>query len=291
VLLNTLDDVVRSAGVEVYEVPGWTGRNHGAFTSIECIVIHHTAGPKTGDYPSLPIVRDGRPGLDGPLAQLGGGRSGRMYVVANGVAWHAGAVRASWMDNYHAIGIEVESAGDGTPWTSAQLHAVAKTTAALCRAYGVPVARVLGHKEVCSPPGRKVDPIGIPGDMDGFRELVAGYLANPEEDNDMDQTEVIKDSGPGRLNHVWLNTNQLLNSKAFGLAALAAQLKALTTAVAALANDPDIDSMQLQQMLDTSVNKSMAAQREYLEEIVRNTIPAEQADLIVKKLAEKLGAN
>jgi hypothetical protein len=207
-LLNDLDTTLRNAGLAVTEASGWVGHNHGAMTSVECIVIHHTAGAATGDYPSYNVVRNGRSDLAGPLAQLGCGRSGRMYVFSNGVAWHAGATLQPWMDNFHAIGIEVESTGTGVEWPLVQTHAAAKAAAALCRKYGVPSSRVLGHKEICSPPGRKVDPVGIIGDMRGFRSLVQYYINNPQGENDMEATELAKDPGPGKWGWVWLRAQQ-----------------------------------------------------------------------------------
>lgn len=191
-LLNDLDAVLRNAGLAVTEAAGWQGHNHGQLSSVECIVIHHTAGPASGDYPSYNVVRNGRAGLPGPLAQLGVGRSGKVYVFSNGVAWHAGVVRASWMDNYHAIGIEVESVGTGPAWPAVQVNATAKATAALCRKYGVPVSRVLGHKEICSPPGRKVDPIGIPGGMPAFRTLVQKYLRGDDVMNEQQYAVLVE---------------------------------------------------------------------------------------------------
>jgi hypothetical protein len=177
-LLNDMADVLRAGGSTVEEVPGWIGRNHGALIQVSCIVIHHTAtsASAAGDYPSLGIVRDGRPDLAGPLAQLGGGRSGKIYAISNGVAYHAGTVLQSWMNNDHSIGIEVESPGTGAVWPDAQVQGVARAVASLCKRFNVPAARVLGHKEVCSPPGRKIDPVGIPGDMPAFRALVQRYI-------------------------------------------------------------------------------------------------------------------
>lgn len=184
-LLNDMADVLRAGGSVVEEVPGWIGRNHGVLTQMACIVIHHTATPasRTGDYPSLTTVRDGRSDLAGPLAQLGAGRSGKIYVISNGVAYQAGAVKQTWMDNQHGIGIEVESPGTGAEWPDAQVQGVAQAVASLCQHYGVPVSRVLGHKEVCYPVGRKIDPVGIPGDMQAFRTLVQRYI-NGEFDRD-----------------------------------------------------------------------------------------------------------
>lgn len=181
-LLNDLAETLRAGGVNVHETEDWVGRNHGHLTSVECIVIHHTAGPATGDYPSLNTVMNGRSDLAGPLAQLGVGRSGAVYVISNGLAWHAGATKEPWQDNYHAIGIEVESTGTGVVWPDVQVQSTAKAVAALCRKYGVPVSRVLGHKEICYPVGRKIDPVGIPGDMAAFRALVQKYINNPSGD-------------------------------------------------------------------------------------------------------------
>lgn len=176
-LLNDLAAIIRAADIHVTEAAGWQGHNHGPMVSVECIVIHHTAGAPTGDYPSFSVVRNGRPGLEGPLAQVGIGRTGRAITFSNGVAWHAGATLQTWMSNPYSIGFEVESAGDGTPWPSVQLYNTAKAAAACCRRYGVPVSRVLGHKEICYPVGRKPDPVGIPGGMPAFRALVQKYLS------------------------------------------------------------------------------------------------------------------
>lgn len=167
-LLTDLATAARKSGLPVIEVDGWRTRGHGHLSSVETIVCHHTAGPATGNYPSLGVVRDGRPGLAGPLAQLGLGRDGTVYIVAAGVAYHAGTVRDRTMDNWHSIGIEAEATGTSA-WPEVQMDAYARLCRALCDRYDVPVARVLGHKEICAPAGRKIDPNF---DMDAFRERV-----------------------------------------------------------------------------------------------------------------------
>lgn len=176
--LNDLADVLRRAGLNVVEVGGWRGHNHGAMRAVRSIVCHHTAGPwGGGDYPSFGTVRNGRPGLPGPLSQLGLGRSGTVYVFSNGVSWHAGTtIDSSVYGNYYAIGIEAENAGTGQPWPPAQVEAYAKLCAALCKHYNIPVSRVRGHKEICYPAGRKIDPHGLPGDMNGHRARVQRYM-------------------------------------------------------------------------------------------------------------------
>jgi len=170
----------------VVETQGWKSRGHGPFTAVETIVCHHTAGPATGNMPSLGVVKDGRPGLSGPLCNLGLARDGTVYVVAAGIAWHAGVVRSSAYQNTHAIGIEAEATGTG-PWSSVQMDAYAKLCRALCDHYRIPISRVLGHKEVCSPPGRKIDPNF---DMGAFRKRVTN--ASLEDDMPLTDADVKK---------------------------------------------------------------------------------------------------
>ncbi|CAF5118568.1 unnamed protein product, partial [Rotaria sp. Silwood1] len=75
-MLTGLADILRGAGLKVVEVAGWKTRGHGVMSSVKGIIVHHTAGPATGDFPSLGVVRDGTSSLSGPLAQLGLGRTG-----------------------------------------------------------------------------------------------------------------------------------------------------------------------------------------------------------------------
>jgi hypothetical protein len=159
-----LVDAARSTGYPVVEVTGWQTRGHGGMRVVEGVVGHHTATADSapGDYPSLDIVTNGRPDLAGPLCNLGLGRSGTIYVVAAGCAYHAGASRwLGFLDlNDEFLGIEAESAGYGV-WTDAQRDAYPKLVAALLRYMSRGVERYAGHKDVCVPPGRKIDPVGI----------------------------------------------------------------------------------------------------------------------------------
>lgn len=172
-LLSNLAAVARTSGLRVVECAGWSARGHGSFTAVETVVCHHTAGPAAGNMPSLNVVEHGRAGLPGPLCNLGLARDGTVYVVAAGYAYHAGVVRSNAYANNHAIGIEAEATGTAG-WPPVQLDAYARLCAALCHSYGIPVARVLGHKEVCSPVGRKIDPNL---DMRAFRVRVATALS------------------------------------------------------------------------------------------------------------------
>lgn len=170
--LTWLPEVLRNAGLEVIEVDGWQDRGREFTRPIAGIVAHHTATPAAakGDYPTLRIVRDGRSDLPGPLAQLGLGRSGTVYVIASGRANHAGV--GHWpgiLGNADTIGIEAEHPGTiSHPWPTVQLAAYYQLCAALADHLELPTSRIIGHKEWA--PGRKVDPIGL--DMHAFRRSI-----------------------------------------------------------------------------------------------------------------------
>ncbi len=174
--LNDLAETLRSAGLTVVEVSRWQRRNHGPMDKVNTITCHHTAGPRMGDAPSLPVVRDGRPGLDGPLAQIFLARNGVVYIISNGLCWHAGVSLDRAFENPRAIGIEAEAQGTGSPadWPPVQVQAYELLCAALMHRYGLGVADVRGHKETAKPKGRKSDPSF---DMKAFRQRVLARYA------------------------------------------------------------------------------------------------------------------
>jgi len=153
--------VLRDAGLKVVEVDGWKTRGHGGMGAIQGILAHNTAGPyqsqTSSNYPSLRVVRDGRDGLPGPLAQLGIGFDGTWYVIAAGRCWHAGKVDSRKYNNTHALGIEAENPGDGSPWPKAQYDSYVRGVAALIDEWNGSIG-VRGHKEAAIPHGRKIDP-------------------------------------------------------------------------------------------------------------------------------------
>lgn len=157
---------VRNSGNPYYEVGGWQNRGHGGMSGVRSVACHHTAGPPSGDCPSLDVCINGRPDLDGPLCQLFLCRSGTVHIVSSGVAYHAGSTTDKDYSNAYSIGIEAEATGV-SPWPQAQYDAYARLCEALCDHYGLTTDQiVLGHKEICDPPGRKIDPNF---DMDAFR--------------------------------------------------------------------------------------------------------------------------
>jgi hypothetical protein len=155
--LTDLADAARKSGLNVIETAGWRTRGHAPQAAVRTIVCHHTAGPATGEAPSLNVVTVGRPGLPGPLSHLVLGRSGTVYVVAAGLCYHTGATFTADQSNANAIGIEAEATGVD-PWPEQQYRAYARLCRALMDHYGLPLSRVLGHKEIAAPLGRKIDP-------------------------------------------------------------------------------------------------------------------------------------
>jgi hypothetical protein len=152
-MLTDLADVLRGVGLKVVERPGWQSRGHGPMSGVQCVVLHHTAGPATGEAPSLGVVENGRPDLTGRLAQLVLGRSGTWYVVAAELCYHTGATFEPWQGNTRAVGIEAEATGRD-PWPPVQYAGYVRGARALADHYGVPYSRVLGHREIARPLGR-----------------------------------------------------------------------------------------------------------------------------------------
>jgi len=181
VFATWLADALRETGYPVVEVSGWKSRGSKGrgLNGVEGVTLHHTAGAKTGNYPSYNIVKNGRSDLPGPLAQVGLGRDGTWYVFAAGRANHAGTSSWAGFSNLNGshIGIEAESAGYGKDWTDAEKDAYPRGVAAILKYARRSGSRAAGHKEICIPRGRKPDPAGI--NMDTLRRTVNSYLENP----------------------------------------------------------------------------------------------------------------
>ena len=176
--LTWLADTLRAAGLTVVEVPGWKVAGRAEMGPVKGVLCHHTAGPKSGNAPSIGTVEHGRPDLAGPLAQLVLGRDGTFYTVAAGRCNHAG--KGAWqgvtMGNTSFIGIEAENTGlPDDPWPEVQMKAYARGVAAILHHVGAKPIMCAGHKEYALPAGRKTDPSFS---MDVFRIRVAAELAD-----------------------------------------------------------------------------------------------------------------
>lgn len=184
-MLTDLADVLRSAGLKVVEVDGWKTRGHGAMTNVHGHTIHHNAGGRTKNPKAgLRTIVEGRDDLPGPLAQTYVDIEGTWYVVAAGVAYHAGASLKEDYSNWHRIGTEAQAAGDGwsEDWPEVQMVSLAVGSKALAKHYGYGYDDILGHKETCAPVGRKVDPSFS---MNSFRARVKAAPNNLEEHMDL----------------------------------------------------------------------------------------------------------
>lgn len=181
-MLTQLADIARKTGYPVVEVAGWETRGRpGGMSGVRTVICHHTAnGGAKGNYPSLRVVRDGRTGLPGPLAQYGIGVDGTIYVIAAGKSNHAGVSRSVDYTNSYAVGIEAEAVGvpgNTADWPPKQMDSFVRLCRALVEAFpDVDVTDVRAHKETCSPVGRKSDPTF---DMGIFRSRVSAMDLNP----------------------------------------------------------------------------------------------------------------
>lgn len=172
-------DRLRAAGLKVVEIAGWKTRGSSTFNP-RGSVDHHTAGPRSGNAPSLNICINGRRDLPGPLCHVLIGRDNTCYVIAAGRANHAGT--GGWRGlsgNSTVYGIERENVGTtAEPWRPDQTDTAARAHAALIR--GRANAEMLClHKEWTT---RKPDAHTITGSA--LRALVARYLANPTPNNE-----------------------------------------------------------------------------------------------------------
>lgn len=185
---STFAQLLRAEGVTVVEVGDWEthNRNHmGPWGPVHGVMIHHTV--TSGTASTVKICRDGYTALPGPLCHGVIAKDGRVHLVGYGRANHAGlgdpdvlaaviAERQAPTDNSATVdgnrsfyGFECENLGDGQdPWPEAQLEAIEKVAAAICRHHGWGALSVIGHLEW--QPG-KIDPKGF--GMDWLRGKVA----------------------------------------------------------------------------------------------------------------------
>ncbi|MFF3767227.1 peptidoglycan-binding protein [Streptomyces sp. NPDC001922] len=165
---------LRAEGVRVVEHDGWRTRNRnhmGPWGPVNGVMLHHTAGRD-----SVALCRNGMTGLPGPLCIGVIAKDGSVHLVGYGRTNHAGrgsraayeAVRKESAQpggrpgpdavdgNVHFYGFEIENLGNGRdPYPDAQLAAVERVAAAVCRAHDWSSASVIGHKEWTI---RKIDP-------------------------------------------------------------------------------------------------------------------------------------
>ncbi|MFE3678702.1 N-acetylmuramoyl-L-alanine amidase [Streptomyces griseus] len=182
---------LRDEGLTVIEHRKWrtNNRNHkGPWGPAHGVMIHHTVTSGTAN--SVELCYNGHSALPGPLCHGVIAKDGTVYLVGNGRANHAGlgdddvlrAIidekplpadnEANTDGNRHFYGFECINLGDGKdPWPEAQLLAIEKAAAAICRAHGWSARSVLRHLDW--QPG-KIDPRGV--DWDAMQSRIAKRL-------------------------------------------------------------------------------------------------------------------
>ncbi|GGZ16323.1 peptidoglycan-binding protein [Streptomyces poonensis] len=176
---DRLVSALRAEGVTVVEHTGWRTNNRkhkGSWGPVNGVMIHHTV--TSGTTSTVNLCFNGHSGLPGPLCHGVIAKDGTVHLVGHGRANHAGtgdpdvlsavvAERTALPSphqrtadgNTRFYGFECVNLGDGEdPWPEAQLDAIARASAALCRAHGWSAASVIGHKEWTS---AKIDPRGF----------------------------------------------------------------------------------------------------------------------------------
>ena len=170
--LTNLAAVARRTGFPVVEQPGWRTRGHGPMSAVRSVIAHHDAANHRPNQFNT-VIQNGHSTLPGPLAHFALRRDGTIHVVAAGLCYHAGSnINPSLYNNSYSIGIEAGNNGVGEPWPEVQLRAYRALCAELCKEFGLPVSRVMGHKEIA--PARKIDPAGI--SMPTFRAQVSQLM-------------------------------------------------------------------------------------------------------------------
>lgn len=146
------------------ESPNHSSRN-GALPKV--IVLHSTGGgfasavswlknPNSRVSAHYVVAKDGR------ITQL---------VDTSECAWHAG--NSLWHGhkdvNSISIGIEMEHFDGRDDWDNRQIKSVVELCKMLKTKWDIPVNNIVGHKDVCVPDGRKIDPKDFP--WHEFREM------------------------------------------------------------------------------------------------------------------------
>ncbi|WLQ41317.1 peptidoglycan-binding protein [Streptomyces laculatispora] len=193
---------LHAEGVDVVGHESWRthNRNHkGAWGPLSGVMIHHTVS--SGTDASVALCYNGHSALPGPLCHGVIDKAGTVHLVGNGRANHAGGgdpavlqrvIAEDYGDrppaphehegsagsvdgNARFYGFECVNLGDGEdPWPAAQLEAIERVSAAICRAHGWTARSVIGHLEWSD---WKVDPRGFT--MPALRDRVAARMGGP----------------------------------------------------------------------------------------------------------------
>jgi hypothetical protein len=202
-----LADVLRGAGLKVVEVRGWKTRGSESFHPIG-VTWHATAGSRQSTAQGeVNVILNGSTSAPPPIAQLMLYRDGTFYVCAAGRCNHN---KVGWggpnegLGNSDLLGIEMANDNKGEPWSAAQVDAVRRGTAAICKHLGIdPLRRLAAHFE--HQPGAKTDPFGFK--MNAERTRVAALVKGEDDDGMAGITQAEFDA---RMSGWW---NRVMSSK------------------------------------------------------------------------------
>jgi N-acetylmuramoyl-L-alanine amidase len=99
-------------------------------------------------------------------------------VPEDKAAWHAGMSEFMGYESLNdwSIGIEMEDQDDKKPYPDVQLKAVLELAQDLATRYKIPLNRHVGHVDIATPRGRKIDP-GPDFDWWAFLNVLGARLA------------------------------------------------------------------------------------------------------------------
>jgi hypothetical protein len=161
--------LMRDAGLTVLASSGWKDRGRSSDVNYRYLIDHHTAA--TNDITDMLI--NGRSDLQGPLCNFELREYGDWNLIASGRANHAGEATVSSSESYgiEATGPQNYPDTYGPAAFPNNYESYAIGNACILAAMGVGVDRLLGHKEIAVPAGRKID---IYSDMDQMRKDSSG---------------------------------------------------------------------------------------------------------------------
>lgn len=127
--------------------------NYGGLITPNIIVIHYTGSNSLQSALSWLCATASK-----VSAHLVIAKTGQVWqlVPFNRAAWHAGRSEYMGRHNVNSFSIGIENVGLGDEWPEAQIQANIDVIKALCATYDI--QDIVGHDEVCVPPGRKADP-------------------------------------------------------------------------------------------------------------------------------------
>lgn len=129
----------------------------GAGARITAIVLHDTGGKTAHGTINWFLNPDSKVSSHYVID-----KDGKVYRTVPDAekAWHAGRSTLHGQENVNdfSIGIEIVDNDDKDKYPEEQLDALFQLVTELCHEYHIPLNRVVGHADICVPPGRKVDP-------------------------------------------------------------------------------------------------------------------------------------